>query len=107
MSQRPLGFGIWGTGMIAEFHAKALAEIVGAKRVAAVEADPREAGGHLARPIDPAEDVPLFADALRLTRAIQTRDNAGEEQPGRTDGLRAIGCDEEDRKAGHKLRGSR
>ena len=27
MSQRPLGFGIWGTGMIAEFHAKALAEI--------------------------------------------------------------------------------
>jgi len=29
MSQRPLGFGIWGTGMIAEFHAKALAEIPG------------------------------------------------------------------------------
>ena len=35
MSQRPLGFGIWGTGMIAEFHAKALAEIVGVKLVAA------------------------------------------------------------------------
>ena len=31
MSQRPLGFGIWGTGMIAEFHAKALAEIAGVK----------------------------------------------------------------------------
>ena len=29
MSARPLGFGIWGTGMIAEFHAKALAEIAG------------------------------------------------------------------------------
>ena len=35
MSQRPLGFGIWGTGMIAEFHAKALAEIPGARLVAA------------------------------------------------------------------------
>jgi len=27
MSQRPLGFGIWGTGMIAEFDVKALVEI--------------------------------------------------------------------------------
>jgi len=35
MSQKPLGFGIWGTGMIAEFHAKALAEIPGVKVVAA------------------------------------------------------------------------
>lgn len=35
MSARPLGFGIWGTGMIAEFHAKALDEIPGVKVVAA------------------------------------------------------------------------
>lgn len=35
MSAKPLGFGIWGTGMIAEFHAKALAEIPGVKLVAA------------------------------------------------------------------------
>ncbi|MFN5656430.1 MAG: Gfo/Idh/MocA family protein, partial [Verrucomicrobiota bacterium] len=40
MSQRPLGFGIWGTGMIAEFHAKALAEIAGAKLVAAYNRSP-------------------------------------------------------------------
>lgn len=35
MSQRPLGFGIWGTGMIAEFHARALAEMTGVKLVSA------------------------------------------------------------------------
>ena len=35
MSAKTLGFGIWGTGMIAEFHAKALAEIPGVKVVAA------------------------------------------------------------------------
>jgi len=35
MSAKPLGFGIWGTGMIAEFHAKALTEIPGVKVVAA------------------------------------------------------------------------
>jgi predicted dehydrogenase len=35
MSVKPLGFGIWGTGMIAEFHAKALAEIPDVKVVAA------------------------------------------------------------------------
>ncbi|MEY3950129.1 MAG: 1,5-anhydro-D-fructose reductase, partial [Verrucomicrobiota bacterium] len=40
MSQRPLGFGIWGTGMIAEFHAKALAEIAGVKLVAAYNRSP-------------------------------------------------------------------
>ena len=40
MSQRPLGFGIWGTGMIAEFHAKALAEIAGVKLVAAYNRTP-------------------------------------------------------------------
>ncbi|NDA78904.1 MAG: gfo/Idh/MocA family oxidoreductase, partial [Actinobacteria bacterium] len=40
MSQRPLGFGIWGTGMIAEFHAKALAEIGGAKLVVAYNRSP-------------------------------------------------------------------
>ena len=40
MSHRPLGFGIWGTGMIAEFHAKALAEIAGVKLVAAYNRSP-------------------------------------------------------------------
>jgi predicted dehydrogenase len=43
MSQRPLGFGIWGTGMIAEFHAKALAEIPGARLVAAYNRTPAKA----------------------------------------------------------------
>ena len=43
MSQRPLGFGIWGTGMIAEFHAKALAEIPGVKVVAATNRTPAKA----------------------------------------------------------------
>jgi predicted dehydrogenase len=43
MSQRPLGFGIWGTGMIAEFHAKALAEIPGACLVAAYNRTPAKA----------------------------------------------------------------
>ena len=40
MSAKPLGFGIWGTGMIAEFHAKALAEIPGVKLVAAYNRTP-------------------------------------------------------------------
>ena len=40
MSQRPIGFGIWGTGMIAEFHAKALAEIAGVKLVTAYNRSP-------------------------------------------------------------------
>jgi predicted dehydrogenase len=40
MSQRPLGFGIWGTGMIAEFHAKALVEIPGVRLVAATNRSP-------------------------------------------------------------------
>ena len=35
MSKHNIGFGIWGTGMIAELHAKALAEIAGARLVAA------------------------------------------------------------------------
>jgi UDP-N-acetyl-2-amino-2-deoxyglucuronate dehydrogenase len=43
MSQRPLGFGIWGTGMIAEFHAKALAEIPGVRLVAAYNRTPAKA----------------------------------------------------------------
>ncbi|MFM7741890.1 MAG: class I SAM-dependent methyltransferase [Verrucomicrobiota bacterium] len=40
MSQKTFGFAIWGTGMIAEFHAKALAEIAGAKLVAAYNRSP-------------------------------------------------------------------
>jgi len=43
MSQRVLGFGIWGTGMIAEFHAKALAEIPGVRLVAAYNRTPAKA----------------------------------------------------------------
>lgn len=43
MSTRPLGFGIWGTGMIAEFHAKALAEIAGVRLVAAYNRTPAKA----------------------------------------------------------------
>jgi len=43
MSQRTLGFGIWGTGMIAEFHAKALAEIPGVRLVAAYNRTPAKA----------------------------------------------------------------
>jgi predicted dehydrogenase len=43
MSSQPLGFGIWGTGMIAEFHAKALAEIPGVKVVAAYNRTPAKA----------------------------------------------------------------
>ena len=43
MSAKPLGFGIWGTGMIAEFHAKALAEIPGVKVVAAYNRTPAKA----------------------------------------------------------------
>ncbi|MFM7241294.1 MAG: Gfo/Idh/MocA family protein [Opitutia bacterium] len=43
MSQRPLGFGIWGTGMIAEFHAKALAEIPDARLIAAYNRTPAKA----------------------------------------------------------------
>ena len=49
MSQRPLGFGIWGTGMIAEFHAKALAEIDGAKLVAAFNRSPAKGREFAAR----------------------------------------------------------
>jgi len=92
--------------MIAEFHAKALAGIVGAKRVAAAAAGPREAGGHLARPIDPAEDIAHFGDPLGFARAIRTRGIASEEQPGRTGlthgredptgGLRTVEGDDED-----------
>jgi len=40
MSLRSLRFGIWGTGMIAEFHAKALAEIPGVRLVAATNRSP-------------------------------------------------------------------
>jgi len=43
MSAQTLGFGIWGTGMIAEFHAKALAEIPGVKVVAAYNRTPAKA----------------------------------------------------------------
>lgn len=35
MAQKPLGIGIWGTGMIAEFHACAIREIPEAKLIAA------------------------------------------------------------------------
>jgi hypothetical protein len=49
MSQRPLGFGIWGTGMIAEFHAKALAEIADVKLVAAYNRSPAKGRDFTAR----------------------------------------------------------
>ena len=39
MSAKPLGFGIWGTGMIAEFHAKALAEIESGQLLKVVATD--------------------------------------------------------------------
>lgn len=38
MSARPLGFGIWGAGMFAEFHERALAEIWSVQPVASIRA---------------------------------------------------------------------
>ena len=39
----PIGFGIIGTGMISRFHARALAEVRGAKLVACFDRNPERA----------------------------------------------------------------
>jgi len=43
MTLKTLGIGIWGTGVIAEFHAQALSEIPNVKLVAAYNRTPDKA----------------------------------------------------------------
>ncbi|MFN5806062.1 MAG: Gfo/Idh/MocA family protein, partial [Opitutia bacterium] len=58
MSQQTLGFAIWGTGMIAEFHARALAEITGVKLVAVCNRTPAKAAEFAAKHGCAAEATP-------------------------------------------------
>ena len=58
MSPKTLGFAIWGTGMIAEFHARALAEIPGVKLVAACNRTPAKAQEFAAKHGCAAEATP-------------------------------------------------
>ncbi len=58
MSQQTLGFAIWGTGMIAEFHARALAEIPGVKLVAVCNRTPAKAAEFAAKHGCAAEATP-------------------------------------------------
>ncbi|MFM7398842.1 MAG: Gfo/Idh/MocA family protein [Verrucomicrobiota bacterium] len=58
MSQKTFGFAIWGTGMIAEFHARALAEIPGVRLVAVCNRTPAKAQEFAAKHGCAAEATP-------------------------------------------------